>query len=120
MEKMEVPAEMFPVRTLTLLVAVMPVPASPSGGHMGTPGCRFPSGSRILAPSALKYPAFSPAGSTLGRMSFSSHPRRLWAVSASNFAVISASKSQVSESTGNMPEASPTPSTRSPESCQWI
>ena len=30
-----VPADTFPVRTATLFVATIPVPASPSGGHIG-------------------------------------------------------------------------------------
>ena len=34
----EVPAETFPERGRTALVATMPVPASPSGGHSGMPG----------------------------------------------------------------------------------
>ena len=33
------------MRTATLLVATIPVPASPSGGHIGTPGCKVPVGS---------------------------------------------------------------------------
>ena len=33
----EVPADTFPVRCLTALVATMPVPASPSGGQTGIP-----------------------------------------------------------------------------------
>ena len=37
MANTEVPAETFPVRCFTLLVATIPVPASPSGGHMGIP-----------------------------------------------------------------------------------
>ena len=57
MEKMDVPAEILPVRFRTLLVAVMPVPASPSGGHMGAPGCRVPVGSKSFAPSSVSHPA---------------------------------------------------------------
>ena len=37
MAKTEVPAETLPVRSATLLVATMPVPASPSGGQSGMP-----------------------------------------------------------------------------------
>ncbi len=37
MAKIEVPADTFPVRTATLFVATIPVPASPSGGHIGIP-----------------------------------------------------------------------------------
>ena len=69
MAKIEVPAETLPVRTATLLVATMPVPASPSGGHMGAPGCKVPVGSSNFAPSAVRTPAGSPATSTFGRMS---------------------------------------------------
>jgi hypothetical protein len=36
---MRVPALTFPVRGATEFVATMPVPASPSGGHIGIPGC---------------------------------------------------------------------------------
>ena len=36
MANTEVPADTFPVRTATLLVAVIPVPASPSGGQRDT------------------------------------------------------------------------------------
>ncbi len=57
----EVPADTFPVRLVTLFVATIPVPASPSGGHKGIPGCRFPVGSRSCAPSFVRYPASSPA-----------------------------------------------------------
>ena len=37
MEKEDVPADTFPVRCFTALVATIPVPASPSGGHTGIP-----------------------------------------------------------------------------------
>ena len=40
MEKMDVPAETLPVRSATLFVAAMPVPASPSGGHNGNAGAK--------------------------------------------------------------------------------
>ena len=43
MAKMLVPALTFPVRGATELVATMPVPASPSGGHIAMPGLQ-PSG----------------------------------------------------------------------------
>ena len=39
---MEVPADTLPVRGATALVAVMPVPASPSGGARGIPGQNVP------------------------------------------------------------------------------
>ncbi len=44
MAKTEVPAETLPVRSATLLVATMPVPASPSGGQSGMPACSSPAG----------------------------------------------------------------------------
>ena len=64
-----VPADTLPVRTFTLLVAVIPVPASPSGGHIGMPASRLPLTSRSFAPSAVKLPASSPATRAFGRMS---------------------------------------------------
>ena len=39
MAKMLVPALTLPVRGAILFVATMPVPASPSGGQNGMPGC---------------------------------------------------------------------------------
>ena len=54
--------------------AVMPVPASPSGGQSGQPGSRSPSRSSSFAPSAVSMPASSPALATAGRM-----PRRFHA-----------------------------------------
>ena len=42
MENEEVPADTFPVRCLTALVATMPVPASPSGGQTGIPAFKWP------------------------------------------------------------------------------
>ena len=50
----EVPAETLPVFFITVFVATMPVPASPSGGHIGQPASRVPDGSKILAPSSVK------------------------------------------------------------------
>ena len=41
MENEEVPADTFPVRCLTALVATMPVPASPSGGQTGIPAFKW-------------------------------------------------------------------------------
>ena len=67
--KIEVPAETLPVLTATLLVATIPVPASPSGGHRGQPACRVPVGSNSFAPFSVKVPATLPAGSTLGNKS---------------------------------------------------
>ena len=37
MRKTEVPQEMLPVRWAIAFVAIMPVPASPSGGHSAIP-----------------------------------------------------------------------------------
>ena len=69
MAKTDVPAETLPVRSATLLVATMPVPASPSGGQSGIPVCSCPVGSSSFAPSSVSTPAASPAARTLGRMS---------------------------------------------------
>jgi hypothetical protein len=66
--KMEVPADILPVRTDTLFVATIPVPASPSGGQRGTPAFNFPVGSSNCAPFSVSTPAFSPAIKTLGSM----------------------------------------------------
>lgn len=68
MAKSDVPAETLPVLTRTELVAAMPVPASPSGGQNGMPGCKSPLGSSSFAPSSVSTPASAPAGSTCGRM----------------------------------------------------
>ena len=62
MAKMLVPALTFPVRGAMLFVATMPVPASPSGGHIGTPDRSVPLGSRRRAPSSVSRPAAAPAG----------------------------------------------------------
>ena len=67
MENIEVPADTLPVSCLILLVAVIPVPASPSGGHNIHPGCNIPVGSSSKAPSFVSTPASSPATSILGR-----------------------------------------------------
>ena len=66
MAKMLVPALTLPVRGATELVATMPVPASPSGGHSGTPGCSVPVGSSRRAPSSVSSPAISPAVRMVG------------------------------------------------------
>ena len=73
MAKTEVPADTFPVRAFTLLVATIPVPASPSGGHIGTPASSVPVGSSIFAPASVRTPAFSPAVSDFGKISFKVH-----------------------------------------------
>ena len=57
----EVPADTFPVLSQTAFVATIPVPASPSGGHNGTPGCNLPLISNSFAPSVVKRPAHLPA-----------------------------------------------------------
>ena len=90
MENEEVPAETFPVRCLTALVATIPVPASPSGGQSGMPAFKLPDTSSLLTPSGVRQPAFSPAFNTLGRMSSSFHEYPLGATSLSNLATISA------------------------------
>ena len=46
----DVPAETLPDRGRTAFVATIPVPASPSGGHSGTPGGSRPEGSSSLRP----------------------------------------------------------------------
>ena len=58
-----------PERFVMLFVAVIPVPASPSGGHSGIPAPSLPVVSRSFAPSSESVPAFSPATSTFGSKS---------------------------------------------------
>ena len=65
----EVPADTLPVRFAILFVAVIPVPASPSGGHTGTPASNVPVVSSSFAPSSVKTPAASPALNTSGKIS---------------------------------------------------
>ena len=48
-------------RARRLFVAVMPVPASPSGGHSGMPARSRPDGSSSAAPASVSVPAGSPA-----------------------------------------------------------
>ena len=81
--KTEVPAETFPVRTATLLVAAIPVPASPSGGQSGIPASRLPVGSKSLAPSSVSTPAFSPATRTFGNISRNLKEYPFFAISSS-------------------------------------
>ena len=118
MEKDDVPAETLPVRCLTALVATMPVPASPSGGHKGIPGCRLPDSSSKAAPSIVSVPACSPASRIDGSMSFRFHPNCSLQTRLSNFLIISALYSLVQESTGIIPDASPMPRTFLPVSLQ--
>ena len=131
-ENMEVPADTLPVPCLTLFVAVMPVPASPSGGQSIHPGFRIPEGSRSRAPSLVRYPESSPATRISGRsclifqlisevvpdvgLFWLSVLLMRW----SNVSSICLSYESVSESTGNMPDASPMPSTFLPVSFQCI
>ena len=61
-----VPAEIFPLLTLMLFVATIPVPASPSGGQSGMPGTRCPSKSKIFAPSKVNFPASLPTSIIFG------------------------------------------------------
>ena len=118
MAKMEVPADTFPVLGETLLVAAMPVPASPSGGQKGTPGRKAPVGSRSLAPSSVSSPAGSPASRTWGSTCSSFQGRRSRSSRPSNWESIF-EQNRPGSSTGNMPAASPTPSTFCPVSFQW-
>ena len=73
MANTEVPAETLPVRTATLFVATIPVPASPSGGHIGIPAFSLPVTSRSFAPSSVRTPASSPATRAFGIISRSFH-----------------------------------------------
>ena len=117
-ENADVPTLMLPVRLRTAFVLTMPVPASPSGGARSAPGASWPLRSRRRAPSAVRWPAHAPARSTRGRISRSRHGCASTRGSASNFAASAASYVPLASSTGNIPDASPMPSTRSPESRQ--
>ena len=85
----DVPALMFPVFALTLFVAAIPVPASPSGGQKGIPASRSPLGSRNLAPASVRFPAASPAIKTLGKTSLILKPKALTSGKASNLEIYS-------------------------------
>lgn len=76
MRKTEVPHEMLPVRWAIAFVAIMPVPASPSGGHSAIPAWSVPVGSMSAAPSEVSVPASSPALNTVGRTSRRRHGTR--------------------------------------------
>mgnify|MGYP006924226557 CR=1 FL=1 len=91
MANTDVPADTFPVRTATELVATIPVPASPSGGASNIPLSRLPLTSSLLAPSSVSVPAFSPAVSTFGRMSLISHGYSFTLSNAANLSSIAAS-----------------------------
>ena len=85
----EVPADTFPVFLAILLVATIPVPASPSGGQSFVPDCNLPVGSKSNTPSAVNVPASSPATKTFGRISSSVHEYSLEAINELNFPIIS-------------------------------
>ena len=80
------------------------------------PASKSPSSSNNRAPSFVRYPAFSPADSTLGKR------EGIEKVKPSSFALrekastYSLFQSFVSLSIGNIPEASPIPITFSPVS----
>src|SRR5699024_4684383 len=117
-EKIEVPADTLPVCSATLFVATIPVPASPSGGHNGTPDSSKPVGSSNFTPSSVKYPAFAPASNTSGKTLFNVQLKLWFSVSALNFSTNLLSYVVVSESIGNIPAASPTPKTFLPVNFQ--
>ena len=71
-EKILVPAEILPVLGATLFVATIPVAASASGAHNGHPACSSPFGSTNFAPVSVRRPAYSPATTTLGKISLTS------------------------------------------------
>ena len=119
-EKDDVPAETLPVRFLTAFVATIPVPASPSGGQSGVPGCNDPDVSRRAAPSGVRHPASAPAVRGSGSMSVMVHAYPYLETRLSNCAIIVSLYVIFPESIGNMPEASPTPSTFSPVSLQCM
>ncbi len=117
MLKIEVPALTFPVRSATEFVAVIPVPASPSGAAKTAPACKVPSGSSQAAPSLVRLPASTPAERTFGSKS-SSFQEYFPSTRALNFEIIFLLKPPVFSSIGNIPEASPTPITFCPVSFQ--
>ena len=67
MAKTDVPAETLPVRSATLLVATMPVPASPSGGQSGIPACELPGGVEQLGAFFGKHPGGISGDKDLGK-----------------------------------------------------
>ena len=112
----DVPAETLPVLGATLFVATIPVPASPSGGQNGIPALRFPDISRSFAPLSVSVPALIPAVSTSGSNDKTGLSKPWERAILSNFSDISELYVSVAESTGNIPDASPIPSTRLPVS----
>ena len=116
----DVPAETFPERGRTALVATMPVPASPSGGQSGDAGrelARRVEQLRSLDREGPGRPARGKdAGEDLPELPAKlerrdqgvelTHPQRR-------------PSQPVRGSTGNIPEASPTPTLCSPVSRQW-
>src|SRR5699024_20922 len=109
-----VPADMLPVFCATVLVATIPVPASPSGGAMILPASRLPAGSSSVAPSSVRRPPLSPANFISGK-SFSTDCSNPLALNSS-LALVNKSVlyALLFTSIGNMPEASPIPNTFSP------
>ena len=89
MAKMDVPAETLPVLGATAFVAVMPVPASPSGGQKGMPAGRRPP--RYSLPLSVSLPASSPAILTTGRTLRTFHGRPYGSSSSLNFVSIRSS-----------------------------
>ncbi len=116
----EVPAETLPERGRTALVATMPVPASPSGGHSGMPAGSLPEGSISFAPSAVSFPAGPAGGQHVGE-DVPELPAKLARRDQAHRTWPSARRPsrRVSGSMGNIPDASPTPILCSPVSFQW-
>ena len=113
-------ADTLPVRGATLFVAAMPVPASPSGGQNGTPGCKTPVGSSSCAPSGgqrarVLTGGAAPVGSSSRKVHGIAPPCRHL---RRRCPACRRRTSPVALSMGNMPLASPTPSTLRPVSCQ--
>ena len=111
--KMLVPTLTLPVRGATAFVATMPVPASPSGGHSGMPGRQRAGG--VEQRGAL---LGQPAGVLAGEQDLGQ--QRAPSVGARGTAGEHPLRRRRSSpvSIGNMPEASPMPSTLRPVSFQ--
>ena len=116
--KMEVPADTLPVRLRTELVAIMPVPASPSGGASVMP--RLQGAGRVEQLGALlgEFAGRGAGHERLGQQVLELHGWAATSGSSLNWRMNSASQVRVVGSIGNMPEASPTPSTFLPVSFQ--
>ena len=91
MAKMLVPALTLPVRGATELVATMPVPASPSGGHSGTPGRSGPDGSSSRAPASVSCRPARPAVRIVGQQVRQPHGRPRSATRSSKVVIMAAS-----------------------------